>query len=83
MNIPALSAESLALASLTKYRHIVSARAFRDAARIMAHELAVDVDAALSVLDGCDISRLMPDVIEWLNALATAILGRDCLALAA
>ena len=77
MNTTLPSTSSLACAVLRKYKHIVSARAYIEASAIMGRALAPDVAAYLHALDGCQIVRLTPDIIDWLAELGSAIVCQE------
>ena len=76
LSLPALpDNRSVAIAILLKTRYTVSRLNFRDAAVMMNKTLAPEVLSYLDALNGATYDRLSPDLVDWLQSLAVAIIG--------
>lgn len=66
---------SVAIAILLKTRYTVSRLNFVGAAKMMGKDIAPEVLDYLDALNGAPYDCLSPDLIDWLQSLAVAILG--------
>ena len=75
-SVPSLN-QSIALASLRKYKYIFNRASFVSAAAVMGKTLSEETLATMAVLDSCHYDRCNAQVMEWIINVGVAILAED------
>lgn len=73
VSVPAPSRRAIAIAQISTYKHVICARTYARAAATMGRKLCPDTVELLKSLDGCKLENCLPEICEWLKALAGAI----------